>query len=288
MRRCFLFLVWVWIFNSFVDVGMLQHFFTALRVSFRAKLVGIAVGSLFVLMLAMLLSAYFGGRQPVTVAMDVGFSVIRLLLPLLIVLLVQELLSREFDKRYYLASLTYPCERSSLLLGRFSALLLMLLGLLLASGLLQIVLVGVIGSFYPQATPVDIGEPYLIAMAFMILDLLVLATLATLLAVVASTPSFVLIGTFGFMLVARSYGTIVELLSSNAGVVVNAEGYRTSLGMLGYLLPDLGALDLRMLALYGKPEFLPADWPWLVISSLGYALALMALAVWALQRKRFA
>jgi hypothetical protein len=57
---------------------------------------------------------------------------------------------------------------------------------------------------------------------------------------------------------------------------------------LGYLLPDLGALDVRMLALYGKPEFLPADWPWLVLSSLGYTLALLALAVWALQRKRFA
>jgi hypothetical protein len=43
-----------------------------------------------------------------------------------------------------------------------------------------------------------------------------------------------------------------------------------------------------MLALYGKPEFLPADWPWLLLSSLGYACALLALAVWALQRKRFA
>jgi Cu-processing system permease protein len=238
--------------------------------------------------LAMILSAYFGGRQSVTVALDVGISTLRLLLPLLIVLLVQELLSREFDKRYYLVSLTYPNARSSLLLGRFAALLAMQLGLLLALGLLQVVLVEVIGGFYPQATPVAMGQPYLVAMAFMALDLLVLTALATLLAVVASTPSFVLIGTFGFMLVARSYSSIIELLSSNAGVVVNSEGYRASLGLLGYLLPDLGALDLRMLALYGKSEFLPTDWPWLVISSLGYALALLSLAVWALQRKRFA
>jgi hypothetical protein len=90
------------------------------------------------------------------------------------------------------------------------------------------------------------------------------------------------------MLVARSYGAIVELLSRDAGVVVNAEGYRASLGVLGYLLPDLGALDLRMLALYGQPEFLPADWPWLLLSNLAYAFGLLALAVWALQRKRFA
>ena len=74
----------------------------------------------------------------------------------------------------------------------------------------------------------------------------------------------------------------------DAGLVSNTEGYRPGLGVLGYLLPDLGALDLRMLALYGKMDFLPADWPWLLLSSLAYAFALLALAVWALQRKRFA
>lgn len=235
-----------------------------------------------------MLSAYFGARQPATVALDMGFSTIRLLVPLLIVLLMQELLSREFDKRYFLNSLTYPRARRSLLLGRFAALLAMLLGVLLAFGVLQVVLVGFIGGLYPQATPVAFGQPYLVVMVFMALDLLVLASLATLLAVVASTPSFVLIGTFGFMLMARSYGAIVDLLSRGDGLVGNAEGYRASIGVLGYLLPDLGALDMRMLALYGKPEFLPADWPWLLLSNLAYVFFLLALAVWALQRKRFA
>jgi Cu-processing system permease protein len=265
-----------------------RDFQTALHVALKAKFAWMAAGILLVVALATLLSAHFGGRQPATVALDVGLSTMRLLVPLLIVLLVQELLSREFDKRYYLNSLTYPRARHRLLLGRFAALLAILLGLLLALGLLQVVLVGFIGGVYPQASPVALGQPYLIVIAFMALDLLVLAALATLLAVVASTPSFVLIGTFGFMLVARSYGAIVELLSRDAGLVGNAEGYRASLSMLGYLLPDLGALDMRMLALYGQPEFLPLDWPWLLLSNLAYAFALLALAVWALQRKRFA
>lgn len=270
------------------NMPIFRDFLTALRLALKANFVWMVAGVLLVVALAMLLSAYFGGRQPTTVALDVGFSTIRLLVPLLIVLLVQELLSREFDKRYYLNSLTYPRGRRSLLLGRFVALLAMLLGLLLVLALLQILLAGFIGGFYPQGTPVAFGQPYLVVMAFMALDLLVLAALATLLAVVASTPSFVLIGTFGFMLVARSYGAIVDLLSRDAGLVGNAESYRAGLGVLSYLLPDLGALDLRMLALYGKPEFLPADWPWLLLSNLAYASGLLALAVWALQRKRFA
>lgn len=271
-----------------VDMHVYREVLNSLRLALKAKFFGMAVGIFLVVTLVTLLSAHFGGRQPLTVALDVGFSIIRLLLPLLIVLLAQELLSREFDRRYYLNSLSYPRARSRMLLGRFVAMLALLLGMLLVLSFLQIGLVGFLGGIYLQATPVDMGQPYLIVMAFFALDLLVLAALATLLAVTASTPSFVLIGTFGFMLVARSYGAIIDLLSGDIGLVGNVEGYRASLGLLGYLLPDLGALDLRMLALYGKWDFLPADWPWLLLSNLAYAIALMSLAVWALHRKRFA
>ena len=155
-----------------------------------------------------LLSAYFGGRHSVTVALDVGFSTMRLLLPLLVVLLVQELFSHEFDKRYYLNSLTYPNARSEFLLGRYAAILAIVLFVLFMLGLLQQGLLNFIAGIYPQATPVALGQPFLIVMVFFALDLLVLTTLSVLLAIVASTPSFVLIGTFGFMLVARSYGSV--------------------------------------------------------------------------------
>lgn len=269
-------------------MAIFRDFLTSLHLALKAKFAWMAACIVLVVALATLLSSYFGGRQPATVALDVGLSTIRLLLPLLIVLLVQELLSREFEKRYFLNSLTYPRARYCLLLGRFTALLALVLLMLLALGLLQIGLVHFIGIAYSQATPVAMSQYYLIVIAFLTLDLLVLAALATLLAVVASTPSFVLIGTFGFMLVARSYGAIIELLGRQAGLVSDTEGYRASLGVLGYMLPDLGALDLRMLALYGKPEFLPAAWPWIILSNLAYAVALLALAVWALQRKRFA
>lgn len=264
-----------------------RHFLAALHLALKAKLVWMTVCTLLVVALATFLAAYFGGRQPVTIALDVGFSVMRLLLPLLIVLLVQELLSREFDKRYYLNSLAYPKARSSLLLGRFGAVFVLVFSVLFMLCMLQVGLVSFIASIYPQATPVSLGQSYMIVIAFMVLDLLVLMALAILLAIVASTPSFVLVGTFGFMLVARSFGAIIDLLSGDSGLVSNAEGYRANLGLLGYLLPDLGALDLRMLALYDKSEFLPADWPWLLLSSFSYAFALLALAIWALQRKRF-
>jgi hypothetical protein len=104
------FFILSWFFPS--NMPIYRDFLTAWRLALKARFPWIAAGVLLVVVLAMLLSAYFGGRQPVTVALDVGFSTIRLLLPLLLVLLAQELLSREFDKRYYLSSLTYPRSSS--------------------------------------------------------------------------------------------------------------------------------------------------------------------------------
>jgi len=257
------------------------------RLAFRAHFAWLAICSLLLMALAAFLSAQFSGRQPATIALDVGLSVTRLTLPLVLVLVTQELLSREFDRRYFLNSLTYPHQRNVLLFSRFLTVTFLTLGLLLLHAAALALLVWLIGQGYAQSTPVALHTPYLLALAFIALDLLVLTAVATLLAVVASTTSFVLIGTFGFMLVARSFGDAVELLTHNTGVIGDSENYRSGIGVLSYLLPDLGALDVRMVALYGKLEFLPADWPWLVLSSVTYMLGLLALAAWSLNRKRF-
>jgi len=261
---------------------------TGLRLAIRARFGWLSGSSLLVLALAAFLAAQFSGRHPATVALDIGLSVIRLLLPLVLVLMTQELLSREFDRRYFLNTLSYPQPRHRLLLSRFIAVSSLTLGLLLALSGALAMLVWLVGRSYAQGTPVALDHHYLITITLMGVDLLVLTAVATLLAVVASTPSFVLIGTFGFMLVARSFGAIVDLLTRNTSVVSDAEGYRTGISFLAYLLPDLGALDVRMIALYGKMNLLPHDWPLLVLSSLTYMAGLLALAVWALNRKRFA
>lgn len=265
----------------------LSNLSTGVYLAFRARFGWLTGGSLLVMALAALLAAQFSGRQPATVAMDVGLSVIRLLLPLVLILMTQELLSREFDRRYFLNTLSYPHPRHSLLIGRFIAVAILTLGLLLLLAGTLGLLTWLIGHGYEQSTPVALGFHYFVTIGFVGLDLLLLTAVATLLAVVASTPSFVLIGTFGFMLIARSFGAIVELLSRNAAVVGDAESYRSGLGLLSHLLPDLGALDVRTITLYGRMELLPSDWSWLVLSCLIYTVGLLALAVWALQRKRF-
>lgn len=265
----------------------LSFFISGVRIALRARYPLISLVAIVFFLGAAFLSSFFSGRQPATVALDVGLSVLRLLLPIVLVMVTQELLSKEFELRYFLSSLAYPSARYKILLGRFFAVVGLTLGLLLVMSLLLVFLVELVGKVYAQATPVALGWNYSMTIGFIGVDLVLLSALACLLAVVASTPSFVLIGTLGFMLVARSFAAVVELLSRDASVVGYVESYRTGAGILGYLLPNLGALDIRAVALYGNMDFLPADWPWLLLSSFVYTVGLLAFAIWALQRKRF-
>ena len=270
-----------------MDMTLIRVFSHSLQLIRRQKLLSLAAFTLAAVIIATALAAEFGGRQPATVALDVGLSTLRLVLPLFMVFQVQELFSREFDRKFYQLSLTYPIARTSWLLGRFFALLGVSIILLLLIAVVLAIQVFVIGQGYDQPTPVGLGAPYWTTVAFLGLDLLVLLCLACFLAVIAVTPSFVLIGTLGFMLIARSYSAVLALLTSGAKVVENPEAYRANLGLLGYLLPDLGALDVRMTTLYGKMAFLPGDWPLLFAIALLYALGFLGLSLWLFNRKQF-
>lgn len=263
-------------------------FITGLWLAWRARLFTVLFWIGVVLVVAVLLAAQFSGRQPATVALDIGLSVIRLGLPLLIILLVQELFTREFDRRYYLTSLTPPQPRYRFLLGRFSALIALTLGAVIILGIILAALIAYLSHYgYQQSTSVNLGIPYVVTLLFAIIDLFVIASLALVISIVAVTPSFVLIGTLGFLLVARSYSGIITLLKNEQYVVDNPEFYQSSLSILYYLLPDLGALDVRRISLYDKWEFLPTDWPGLLVTTLSYALALLALSIWLFKRKQF-
>lgn len=260
------------------------------RIASHSRLNSIVLWLCAALIVCVLLAYQFSARQPATVAMDVGISVIRLALPLLVILLVQELFSREIERKLYLNSFTYPRSRAYWLLGRVVTIFLICVGMLVIMGLLLALLTKFAGSSYKEATPVGLGLPYIIVLAFIVVDLLVVIAMSTLLAISASTYSFVLIGTIGFTLIARSYTPIIQLLRNNPYAVSNFSDphlYQDSLGLLSFILPDLGRLDVRMIALYDKMNFLPADWLFLLTATLTYVTALLALSIWILNKREF-
>jgi Cu-processing system permease protein len=267
---------------------MLNDLAICLRIAHRSRLTHFLGVIAVLLIAACFLAAQFSARQPATVALDVGLSVLRLLLPVASVLLMQELFYREFDRKYYFLSLTYPRPRFVFLLGRGLAVLAYtLIGLILLALALWLT-VRFVGRSYPQVTPPDLGIRFLITLFFIALDLTVVVAVGMLISIAASSASFVLVGTLGFLLCARSFSPIIELLGRDSTLVTNAETYQSSLSVLGYLLPDLAKLDVRMIALYDSIVFLPSNWPTLVLTTSAYALSLFVLAAWILDRRRFA
>ena len=263
---------------------------TGLRLTYRAGFLTLGAWLTLAFLIVTLLASEFSARQPATVALDVGISFIRLALPVFAILLVQELLSREFERRLYLTTLTYPRSRSYWLVGRLFVVGLVLIVLLIVLATFLAGVVRYVSSTYDQSTPVALGVPYLITLVFLAVDLMVAVAIATLLAVTTTTPSFVLIGTLGFVLIARSYTPIIQLLQGADYLVdkfADPKLYKDSLNGLSFLLPDLGTLDVRMIALYNKMEFLPGHWPLLLTATLAYVLALVSCAVWRLNKRQF-
>ncbi|MDX5371428.1 MAG: hypothetical protein LPK18_03190 [Pseudomonadaceae bacterium] len=256
------------------------------RVLFRGRLVALLSSAVSFVLFASFLAFMFGGRQPVTTALDVGISAIRLVVPFLIVFWVQDLVHKEFERRLYSLSMTYPCSRARWLVARFLTLLLVVMVAVLLCSLVLAVQIGFFAEFSTQGTAVALGGAYGVAVALIFVDSLVLLCVALFLSVVAKTPSFVLLGTLGFMLIARTYVAVISLLAGNVGLVVGEETYASGLGLLGYLLPDLGGLDVRAISLYGNMAFLPEGWWLTVLSALVYAAMFLSISIWALQRKR--
>lgn len=268
-------------------MSLFSEFQTGLLLAKRARFLTTSLWLLLTVLGLALLASQFSGRQSATVALDVGISSIRLLLPFLIIILTQELLSREFDRRYYLTTLTYPRPRHRLLIGRLSTILLLVYALLIVMALSLGWLAAHIGSGMEQTTPISLGSHYLSTIGFIAVDLFVLTTIACLLAIAATTPSFIFIGTLGFMLIARSYSNIVQLLERKRFLVDNTEQYQGSLNTLSYLLPDLARLDIRAIALYGDMALLPSDWLATLISCMFYGVMLIAISLLVLHRKHF-
>ena len=254
----------------------------------RSRLWVIASSLVALLAMATWLASQFSPRQPATVALDVGLSFIRIAVPFLALLQSQDLLAHEIERRLILTTLTYPRSRSSFLLARYAAITAVAAGLTV---LLFLVLAGVVylaGRNYDQVTKVALGFPYLITLLFLLLDIAVITAFAVALATVATTQNLVFLGGIGFMIAARSVSTIVQLLERERDLVTGAQWYHQGLQGVRWFMPDLAALDVRSIALYGKMEFMPQA-PWaLVLMVLGYIAVLLVLVCLRFERRQFA
>ncbi|MFC4160923.1 ABC transporter permease subunit [Chitinimonas lacunae] len=200
------------------------------------------------------LSSTFSGRHPQTVALDVGMSGARIVLALLAIFWVYELVGKELERKTIFFSLSYPVPRYYFWLGRFLGIFLLLLAAaaILAGAIYLMVYLS--GLEYQQQFGISFGLSYLLVWLGVMLDVLTICAFALLMTSFATTPLIPIAASLIFMLVARSYGAVMAVMSNPASETADmASDFLPLLKTIAYVVPDLGALDFRSLILYGEP-----------------------------------
>lgn len=266
---------------------MLQFFLSSWRSGFRSK-VFFGVFALGLALVAVAyLSASFSPRQPQTVALDVGLSGLRVALALFAIVLVQDQVGREVERRTVVLTLAYPAGRAAYLLGRYLG----VLGLVFAAAAVLAMLlwytVLTSSPHYDQEFGVFLGLPYGVAVLGILLDVAVVAAFTLLISSLATVPMLPLSLGVLFAVATRGIGPVQDYLARGAdGQELLVAQFGPAVRLSGWLIPDLSRLDWRIWPMYGLPLDAAAI-SWAVVSALGYAGVMLGLSILCFSRREF-
>ena len=266
---------------------MLQFFLSSWRSGFRNRvffavlLLGVAlVGVAY-------LSASFSPRQPLTVALDVGLSGLRVSLVLFAITLVQDLVGREIEQRSVVLTLSYPTSRSAYLIGRYLGVLGLVAVAATILGMLLWIAVMMSGLHYEQQFRVELGLPFWVAVFGVWLDVAVVAAFTLWIATLSTVTMLPLALGAVFAIGGRSLGAVFDFVAKGAeGQVDLAARYGPLLEVIRWVLPDLSRLDWRAWPMYGlAPDFQTTGLA--VLMAVAYAVLMIGLAIHAFSRREF-
>ena len=232
------------------------------------------------------LSASFSPRQPRTVALDVGFSGIRLSLVLLGLFWVQDLIAKEIDRRTVLWAITYPVPRGWYIIGRFLGVASLLFVAAICLGLLLWFVVRFAAGDYVQGFDVAAGGPFFSTLAGLWLDSVVVVAFAVLIATISTVPMLPLALGLGFAIGGKSLGAVIEYFRQGADGDPALLKMAPVIDAIQWVLPDLSRLDWRNWPMYGLAPDLAAVCLALGLA-LSYVLLSMSLAIMAFSRREF-
>lgn len=241
----------------------------------------------FLGMAVVLTTGLFSSRQPDSFTLDVGLSIARMIGLLMSLFWVQELISKEIDRKTVLFALAYPVSRKQYLFGRFLGIAILLAGALLVLSLQMSIAVWLAKIDYEQARAVNYGWPLFWTIIYFWIEMLLVAAVATMLAAISTTPflPFALGGCFA--IIAHSIGPILEYVRleqlRNPREFV---GLAPILDKIRWILPDTSRLDLRVNALYNVPldvELMTQS----LIMACAYGALVLGLGAYSFGRREF-
>lgn len=190
-------------------------------------------------------------RQVTELSLMLSLSLISFILLLLSVFLGGTSLWKDIERRYTFSVLGLPISRQSYMLGRFGGTALFVLLASIVLGAAAFAVVSYSSAIYPSDRPIVWGTMAL-CILFDALKYILLIAVAFLFSTVSTSFFLPVFGTIATFLVGGVTQQVYEYVNSPASKAVSPFVKQLA-SALYYILPNFGAFDLKVNAIYGLP-----------------------------------
>jgi Cu-processing system permease protein len=190
-------------------------------------------------------------RQVTELSLTLSLSLISFILLLLAVFLGGTSLWKDIERRYTFSVLSLPLSRQSYMIGRFggTALFVVLAAAVLGIAAFAVVLYAC--TFYPPERPV-VWSNMALCILFDALKYILLIAVAFLFSTVSTSFFLPVFGTIATFLAGGVTQQVYEYVNSPAARYLSPLVKQVATGLY-YILPNFGAFDLKINAIYGLP-----------------------------------
>lgn len=194
-------------------------------------------------------------RQVTELSLTLSLSLISFILLLLAVFLGGTSLWKDIERRYTFSVLGLPISRQSYMIGRFGGVALFVLLAAIVLGIAAFAVVLYATTLYPSERPV-IWVNMVTCILFDAFKYILLIAVAFLFSTVSTSFFLPVFGTIAMFLAGGITQQVYEFVNSPAADKLSPLLKQLAIGLY-YILPNFGAFDLKVNAIYGLP--LPAN-----------------------------
>lgn len=190
-------------------------------------------------------------RQVTELSLTLSLSLISFILLLLSVFLGGTSLWKDIERRYTFSVLGLPISRQSYMLGRFGgvALFVLLAAAILGAAAFAVVMYS--SAIYPSERPI-IWPTMAVCIIFDAMKFILLIATAFLFSTVSTSFFLPVFGTIATFLAGGVTQQVYEFVNSPAAKTLSPLVKKLAV-VLYYILPNFGAFDLKVNAIYGLP-----------------------------------
>jgi Cu-processing system permease protein len=188
-------------------------------------------------------------RQVTELSLTLSLSMISFILLLLAVFLGGTSLWKDIERRYSFSVLGLPLSRQSYMVGRFGGTALFVVLTAVVLGIAAFVVVFYVSTLYPPERPV-VWSNVALCILFDALKYILLIAVSFLFSTVSTSFFLPVFGTIATFLAGGVTQQVYEFVNSPAGKTLPPFAKQLATGLY-YVLPNFGAFDLKVNAIYG-------------------------------------